>query len=241
MTKLNQIIAVEKGIRNRADKAISDLYKLIQKPDLFAGLARTYRPKDDDGDVYPSENMLVQQTAQDTLNKFSKEFAKIADIVLTKEMGNQQARATVKFGDEEYNLPVTYLLFLEKWLGDVYVFVNKLPVLEPSESWTYDVEAGIYKNETQETKKTKKVERVLTLFQPTDKHPGQAKTYPEDVLEGYWSTTKLSGKMSQPEKTAILDRVNSAIEQIKKAREEANGLTVESQEGVGMRILDALL
>lgn len=239
--KLNQVIAVEKGIKNRADKAISELYKLIQKPDLFAGLARTYRPKDDEGDVYPSENQLVQQTSADILDKFGKEFSKIADIVLTKEFGNQEARASVKFGKDEYNFPVTYLLFLEKWLGDVYVFVSKIPTLEPSESWTFDAEAGVYKNETQETKKTKKVEKVLTLFQPTDKHPGQAKTYNEDVLEGYWSTTKLSGKMSLPEKAAALDRINAAIEAVKKAREEANGITVMPQDGVGQRILDSLL
>lgn len=237
MTKLNQIIAVEKGIRNRADKVISDLYKRIQKPDLFAGMARDYRPKDDEGDRYPSEGVKVQERANESLEKFSLEFAKIADVVLTKEKGNQTAKGTVAVGDVGFDLPVTYLLFLEKWLGDVHVFISKLPELEPTEDWEYVSAQDLYRNKTQTTKKTKKVPRVLVKYEATDKHPAQTETWYEDILEGYWDTTKLSGKVAPATKRLMLDKVEKLIDAVKKAREEANSIEV-TQQYIGHEVLD---
>jgi hypothetical protein len=237
MTKLNQIIAVEKGVRNRADKVVSEQYKLIQKPDLFSGMARDYRAKDDDGDLYPSESVKVQQRATENLENFSLEFAKIADVVLTKEKGNQTAKGTLAVGDTEWDLPVTYLLFLEKWLGDVHVFIAKLPELEPTEDWEFVPAQDLYRNKTQTTKKTKKIPRVLVKFEPTDKHPGQSDTWYEDVLEGYWDTTKLSGKMAPATKRLMLDNVEKLIDAVKKAREEANSVEV-TQQYIGHEVLD---
>lgn len=237
MTKLNQIIAVEKGIRNRADKVISTLYNKIQKPDLFSGMSKDYRSKDDEGDQYPSESVKVQQRANDSLVNFSTEFAKIADVVLTKEIGNQQARATLDIdGIPEANLPVTYLLFLEKWLNDIHTFISKLPELEPDQDWTYNVQQDLYRNATQTTKKTKKIPRVLVKFAPTTQHAGQSDVWYEDVLEGYWDTTKLSGKMAPATKRLMLDQVEKLIDAVKKAREEANSLEV-TQQSIGHDLL----
>jgi hypothetical protein len=236
MTKLNQIIAVEKGIRNRADKVISGLYAKIQKPDLFSGMSKDYRPKDDEGDVYPPESVKVQQRALENFENFSVEFAKIADVVLTKEKGNQRAVGNIMVGDMEFSLPVTYLLFLEKWLNDIHVFISKLPELEPDQDWTYNVQQDLYRNTTQTTKKTKKVPRILVKFPPTDKHPGQSDTWMEDILEGYWDTTKLSGKIAPATKRLMLDRVETLLDTVKKAREEANGLEI-TQQSIGHELL----
>lgn len=237
--KLNQAIAVEKGIRNRADKIISNLYKTIQKPDLFAGMSRNYRAKDDEGDQYPSESVKVQANYRDLMHEFTVQFSKIADIVLTKEMGNKFAVADVKLGDTEFlsAVPVTYLLFLEKWLGDIHVFISKLPELEASENWSFDPQNVLYRTPTVDTKKTKKVPRVLVKFEPTAQHPGQSDVWMEDILEGYWENTKLSGKISTAEKVQMLKNVEQLIDAVKKAREDANNIEVTDQAGVGARIL----
>lgn len=230
MPKLNQIIAVEKGIRKRAEDVISELYRTIQKPALFAGLTREYKPKDDDGDRYPSESTLVQVKTDDVLNEFRAQFAKVADVVFTKESGNQTAKADVIVDGVPLlsDVPVTYLLFMEKWLNDIRVFITKVPELEADDKWSHDPTLGIYRNETQDTKKTKKVPRVLVKYEATDKHPAQTETWFEDVLEGYWSTTKLSGKMSPADKKVILDRVDRVINAVKAAREAANNAEVNN-------------
>ena len=49
MTKLNQVIAIEKGVKARVHGAVSEFYKIIQKFPLFEGVIRVYKKKDDEG------------------------------------------------------------------------------------------------------------------------------------------------------------------------------------------------
>ena len=65
--KLNQVIAIEKGVKSRAISRIDELYKDIQKPALFDGLSRTYQPKDEAGEMLPSESKVVQKRVTDVL------------------------------------------------------------------------------------------------------------------------------------------------------------------------------
>jgi hypothetical protein len=53
VTKLNQIIAVEKGIKSKAYAEVTDAHQRLQKSALLAGIARTYQPKDEEGEQYP--------------------------------------------------------------------------------------------------------------------------------------------------------------------------------------------
>jgi len=64
-TKLNQIIAVEKGAKSRSFAKITDAYQLLQKPAVLAGISRTYQPSDEDGEQYPPESTRVQVKAED--------------------------------------------------------------------------------------------------------------------------------------------------------------------------------
>ena len=41
MAKLNQIIAVEKGIKSRSHQELSDAHHALQKPQLLAGISGT--------------------------------------------------------------------------------------------------------------------------------------------------------------------------------------------------------
>jgi hypothetical protein len=50
MAKLNQIIAVLKGIKSRDTKTVSELYHAAQKPDLFNGFSKNYRPINEEGE-----------------------------------------------------------------------------------------------------------------------------------------------------------------------------------------------
>ena len=56
MTRLNQIIAVEKGVKSRSFQELTDAHHALQKPALLSGISRTYRPKDEEGEQLPPES-----------------------------------------------------------------------------------------------------------------------------------------------------------------------------------------
>jgi hypothetical protein len=43
--KLNQIIAIEKGVKSRVYSRITELHKLAQKIDPYNGFAKNFRPR----------------------------------------------------------------------------------------------------------------------------------------------------------------------------------------------------
>ena len=84
------------------------------------------------------------------------------------------------------------------------------------------------RREPTQTVKTKKIPRNHVKSEATDKHPAQVEVYHEDVVVGYWRTTKFSGALPSR-------RVNELLERVEKlsrpwfAREEANNIDTEDQ------------
>ena len=95
MTKLNQIIAIEKGTKQRVFRFLSDTYKTFQKPALFNGLARTYSKKDDDGEDYPDESKRVLFQTGALLQEISDQMTELFDVTATKDWSNCAARADI--------------------------------------------------------------------------------------------------------------------------------------------------
>lgn len=234
MTKLNQIIAVEKGVKGRAQGEITDAYQQLQKPALLAGISRTYRPKDEEGERLPAESTRVQLRAEETFKKVSAALTELFDVTLTKDLANCEARADVTVDGVVLvpRAPVTFLLFLEKQLVDLHTFIKKLPVLDPSETWVYDNAQDCYATEPMETVRTKKVPRNHVKAEATEKHPAQVEVYYEDITVGFWRTVKFSGALPARRVADLLDRVEKLQRAVKFAREEANGHEVR-QEKVG--------
>lgn len=228
LTKLNQIIAIESGVKSKALRDETDLYRVLGKPALLTGISRTYRKKDDDGDDFPSESTPVQVTVDDVLNKLSSSLVRLFDVTLTKEAANAQAKADVKVDGQVLlaDVPVTYLLFLEKQLVNLNTFVSKLPVLDPGVQWHKDENTGAWASDATETTKGKKVPRVLELAKATEKHPAQVEVYHEDVVIGYWTKVDFSGAVHAVRKAELLDRVEKLTTAVKFAREEANNADV---------------
>ena len=59
MARLNQIIAVEKGVKSKAFQTITDTHHKLQKQALLAGISRTYRPKEEEGEQLSPEATRV--------------------------------------------------------------------------------------------------------------------------------------------------------------------------------------
>lgn len=228
MPVLNQIVAVENGVKTSTQNRKSTIYKGVQKPALYSGITRNYQPKDEEGDHLPPESTLVQRTAASSLEDFQEAVARLFDVTATKETANTQAKADVVVDGEVIlsDVPVTYLLFLEKQLVDIRTFVGELPLLDPSEEWEYDPALNVWATPTGQTTKTKKVFRNHVLAEATDKHPAQVQTYSEDVIVGYWNQRKLSGALPASRQKVLLDRVVKLQDAVKMAREAANSVDV---------------
>ena len=229
MPKLNQIIALEKGVKSRSYASITEAHQQLQKPALLSGISRTYRPKDDEGERYPPESTRVQLRSEEILRSTATILTELFDVVATKDWANCSARADVVVEGKTLleKVPVTYLLFLEKQLTDLHTFVHKLPVLDPSESWRFEASQDCWASEPAETSKTKKVPRNHVKAEATEKHPAQVEVYHEDIVVGYWKTVKFSGALPAARVRELLERVERLQKAVKMAREEANGVVVE--------------
>lgn len=231
MPKLNQIIAISAGKKSQAHKTVTEIYQTLQKPALLEGISRTYKPKDDEGEQLPAEKKLVQLRVADAIQDFAASLTELFDVVATQDYANCQAKADVVVDGATVlkGVPVTTLLFLEKQLVDIHTFVDKLPTLDPGESWNYSPDVDHYASDSYQTTKTKKALKNHVKAEATKEHPAQVETYTEDVIVGYWTTVKFSGAIPAKEKNALIDRVRKLQEAVKSAREEANGMEVEQR------------
>lgn len=231
MAKLNQIIAIEKSVKSETTRRVTDLHRESQKAELMTGMSRTYVPRNDEDFVYPGETKNVQVTTSKSLADLKGSLARLLDVTLTKDDANQRARADVVVDGSVVlpDVPVTYLLFLEKQLTDVRTFVAKLPTLDPAENWSFSDAVGHFIGEPAKTAKTKKVPRNHVKAEATDKHPAQVEMYTEDIPEGTWTRVNFSGAMPVTRKSEILDRITALQEAVKFAREQANETEVTDQ------------
>lgn len=69
MARLNQIIAIEKGIKSRSVRELAEFQKAIPKTPLLSGILRTYRPKDEEGEQLSPELKKVEVKAEEILHK----------------------------------------------------------------------------------------------------------------------------------------------------------------------------
>lgn len=243
MPKLNQIIAVEKGIKSRVYSEITEINKAVQKPDLFNGFNKSYEAKDDADDKLPPEGKRVQFTVKEVLRNIERLSTELMDVTAKKDWTNCIAKAAVSVDGKEIipPAPVSYLLFLEKQLTDFHTIAKSLPLLDEAEDWKKDENSGLMKTAGTQTHRTKKVPKVITLVQPTVEHPGQAHLIQEDIIAGFWTQIKQSGAMPKPEKMALLERIEKMLRAIKEARESANMQDVVDTPSVGGAIFTYLV
>lgn len=244
MTKLNQLVAVEKGEKAAVNKETAPLFHAAKNTDLFAGFTKTYEPNEEGGAQYPDDNKNLVTTVDRILEAFAKPSARLLDVTASKENTNRKATADVVVDGEVIikAAPVTFLLQFEKYLQqEVRGLLVALPVLDPAQTWTPDPSgvAGVFVTEPVRRHKNKKVNKVIQLAPPTDRHPAQVQLVAEDVLEGYWTEKRQSGAVSAQRKLELVERVDKLINAVKFAREEANSADVDDLK-VGTKVFGYL-
>ena len=233
MPKLNQIIAIHKGVKARVYGDVTTLHKETQKAEPFNGFVKSYRKRDEEGEDYPAERKKVQLVAADVLKTVARLTSELFDIEATQDWGNTIAKADIIVDGVVLvkEAPATFMLFLEKQLTDIRTIVEKLPTLDEGEEWTVDPNSTLCRSAMITTHRTKKVQRAIVKYDAVikDGHalPAQTEMITEDVVVGYWDTVKHSGAIPLPRKQGILDRVDKLLKAVKFAREAVNSTDVE--------------
>lgn len=225
MATLNQVVATENRQKAQTEDVVTKLYHLLQKPPLFEGRTRVYRPRDDspDAETLPPEGERVQATVEDVLADFRQAQGALLDLTAQKVYANAVAR-----GDVEVDgvvvlkaVPVEYLLYLEKRLHDMRTAFSAIPTLDPSAAWPARNTDGFWATAKTTTHRTKKVPRTLVKAVSTDKHPAQVDVWYEDETVGYWDTTRFSGAMQGKDRQALLMRLHRLEQAVQRARSQA--------------------
>jgi len=236
MPKLCQILAIETSVKTRTETELTEAHKALQKHELFNGHARRYTPRDDDaskpaGEKLPDEDKKVQFKAEEVIKTTAEKLTELFDVNAMREWGNTEAKADVTVEGKVLlkDVPVAYLLFLEKKLVDMQTFVNKLPTLDAGEHWNKNEAQDLWASRPAGTARTKKVTRPLVLYEATKEHPAQVKETTEDVFVGTWEATKYSSALPATRVNELARRVVELQKAVKFAREQANSLDVKEQ------------
>ena len=237
---LNQMLAVMAGKKSQAEKSVTEIYQQLAKPALLDGIAKTYRPLNEDGEKLPPESKRLQLRVRDANLKVQSAWSEMFDVTLSVDEANSRAKSTLHVDGVTIgtDLPVVTLLFLEKKLTDLATYVEKLPTLDPSHDWTFDDGQDCFATPPTDTARSKKNPKVLVKYEATKEHPAQVEVVHEDQLAGYWTTRHFSGAIPAKERNEALARVRKLLEAVKIAREEANAKTQVQDWSIGENIFD---
>lgn len=244
-TLLNQIIAVRTGVKGDSEKKLTKHYHMLQRAELLGGMARTYTPHNDEDFRYPDETTNVQVKVEGILRDVAGDLVQLFDVTAAMDWTNQHARADVVLlgGDQPVvlltDVPISYLMFLEKQLVNLETLVRKLPVLPSTDNWTFDPASDVYKSDPVSTVKTKKIMRNHVKAAATDKHPAQVEIFSEDIPVGTWNTVKFSGALPASRVNKMLNRITALTQAVKYAREQANMESVMTP-NPGRKVFDYL-
>ena len=241
--RLSQILAAEKTIKSQGYGDFTKIHQTFQKAEPLTGISRTYQPRDTEGEQFPNESTQVQIRAKDVLKDAQSKLTELFDITASKDFANCEAKANIVVDSDTANpitiaenVPVTYLLWLEKQLTDLYTFAKNLPVLSPTEQWAWDNNQNCYRAEPSQSAKTKKIAKPFVKYEATKEHPAQVDVVTEDVMVGTWTTTKYSGALPAGDVESIRERVQKLQKAVKFAREEANGTAAPAHK-MGEKVL----
>ena len=226
---LAQVVGVETAARQKDNDTGKDLLKRVQSEALTTGHNKVFTPLQDPEESgtltvhEPNSFKPVALTVPDSLKEAMTHAIPALDIVATKDKTNQSANADVLIDGSPLltGVPVSHLLWLEKYLTEWRKFISVLPVLNPTKKWNPG-DSGIYVSDPEETGSFTKEIVPLVLHPGTDKHPPQVQAIEKRIQVGHYTTTSLSGAIKESRKRELLERSDTLINAVKDAIARAN-------------------
>lgn len=240
--QLHQLLAVETDRKNQANLILAEAVTTFsKKADHFDGIIKSYQVKLEGSIEIPAEIKEVVTTVKEKVAYAAEKITKGIDAQLSKEETNNGgcAKAIVSIGSEDIELSATSLLALEKNLEKIRELYKEIPTLDPARVWDLDSKSGrnIYRTSPEIKFRTEKKQVALTLAPATKEHPAQVQLVSEDKQVGQYETIYTSGRITPRQKADLIERIESLLDKVKRARAKANQAEVIDVK-IGKKIFD---
>lgn len=233
MSKLHELLAVESNLREQAGVTKKDLLNTFEKKKHhFSEAVQTFKSDTEGVPDKVEEKLGLQSTINKELQWIGDKLASSMDIAHQIDIANTTAKADVVLENGTVilkDVPATSLLQLEKKLKDVQELIAAVPTLDPAKGFEPDPDrgVGIFKARDVERLRTEKKFEYVVMVAPTDKHPAQVKELFVDKPVGKILIQEWSSLITVADKGDMLDRVESLLRAVKKARSRANEQEVD--------------
>lgn len=229
MTKLYEILAVEKDLNKAAQDEVKRIVSVFGQPGKLTGQNISFHKLIEGEPELPDEVTVMATTVSGELAALEKSFGDYMTVTMQKEIANTRTGADVLIGDVAFleALPAPALLNLESRLDELLKLYEAIPVLDPSERWTFDKALGYFVSALREQIRTKKVYRNHVLAEATKEHPAQVQVYQEDVPSYKVEKVISSGVFTPAEKAERIARIKKLAGAVKQARQRANAAEIE--------------
>lgn len=236
MGKLHELLAVEADIRGEYNRVLEETKVTFnKKPNLFSGMHRSLVMFEEDRKREESageQHQKIEDTVPSKLEYTLKTVSRKIDHYLQKESTNQVSVADIVIdgfifgGDKKGSeLPGTFLLGMETLLKEVREVIEASPTLAPGIRWETAPDQGPFvfrASHDEESLRTEKLLRWKETAPATKEHKAQVETWKDDVPVGKYKLEKFSGMISSAQKSKLLARVDTLLQETKKARQRAN-------------------
>lgn len=246
-TKLHEILAAEKSVTSKATLLLQETLTKLGKGHFFEGHLKTLTmiqegPTKAAIEAAAREHKALPTTVQDTLNYTMASWANAENLLATKNLTNQSAKADIMIGATKLaeGVPIDELMGLENRLVELRKIFHAVPTLDASKVWKKGDLPFTYLAEPEIATKTDKTIDAKVLYPATDKHPAQVKEYSYDETVGQFTRVITSGATTTYAKAEALTRLDDLIVAVKQARTRANDIPA-TKLNVGSAIADYLM
>jgi hypothetical protein len=233
--KLHEILAVESDLRGQYEKIYAESKVTFEKKgEHFLGFHKSLKMFDvarENEEAAAEQHKELVTTVDEKLRHTWRYITKYFDCLLQKESTNAFAKADLVIDDVVLGeqLPATFLLGMEQRLKKVRELYEIIPTLQPGIAWVVDTtqRPGVFRAQNAErANKTEQVIQHKILVAPTDNHPAQIEKWSEQLPVGVYTQDRWTGMISPARKAELLERLDTLIAAIKKARQRANQVEV---------------
>ena len=234
--KLAALVGHVKSSAEATNRVTSDLYKLLDKPDKFSGLSRTYEPTQEEGERLPAETKAVEATVDLVLAKVVAAYREHTRLMITRDIANQGTTAALRVDGRDLTppLPSTSIIAIEKILRDMLAVAKRIPTRDPQKSFTSSqliaisgeaVEVGLTEPILSDKMVTR--EEPTVIVPATDKHPAQTAIRKVQEKVGVWTTRHLTGAWTEPQKALLIKRLETLVDACTTALTECNQVQID--------------
>lgn len=245
--QLHELLAVEQSVAETANRVVNETTKTLStKQTIFTGMTKSHEIFAEESQhlKQATEYKEVQSTVKEQLDFAGAALAAYWDVTLQKEEANQRAFADIVVNGQTIasDVPSIVLLGMEKKLTQLLGMYNGIPTLDAAKAWEIDPgqpKPGIFRTKySTERQQTETVKDWKEISPATQHHKAQNAEISTTNVVGKYIQTDFSSAISSYDKAEKLARLTALIRAVKKARQRANNVEVNTELTFGKEMLN---